>query len=262
MSMRNVLFLFLSSATLGIGCSSEHPNTQTPSESTPAGMSSEGSHEVNTSTSKSDKPTVIPVAYGTATPTAASAALCEAQQIVCPAGKDGDPGAVGAQGEKGDPGLPGKDGEQGSVGPMGPQGLTGATGSQGLPGKDGQDGAPGTPGARGPQGIQGVAGVAGPKGDPGKDGSFAVGSLYWVSAQTHNTQVGPVDISATATCAPGDVALSGRCDRASLPAGLDGAGLTVNGSDPTERPIAWSCQWLAVQANTYGTANVLCLSMP
>ncbi len=88
-------------------------------------------------------------------------------------------------------------GTQGPPGPAGPQGI---------------QGPPGPTGATGPQGIQGIQGLIGPNGTQGEIGPAGLSQI--IDTNTYNLVnvshvIAGMNNVTTATCDPGDIALSG-----------------------------------------------------
>ena len=187
-------------------------------------------------------------------------AVCEEQEIVCPAGPQGPVGLTGPQGGMGPQGPVGPTGPTGPRGLMGPQGPQGEPGAQGIPGPQGAPGMPGArgiqgpPGARGEQGstgAQGEQGPVGPAGPAGPSGALDPGALYIKTLGI--TKNGNANDEVIARCDAGDVALSGYCDSVQgwqlISVGLVGGGI---------EPEGWRCGWYHASYIS-ATAGVRCL---
>jgi hypothetical protein len=116
-----------------------------------------------------------------------------ADEIVGPAGPQGECGIPGPQGEPGECGPIGPEGKEGATGPAGPtgeQGPQGATGPQGEVGPQGPQGERGEQGVQGEVGPQGATGPQGPQGEVGPRG--ATGSTGATGPQGATGPVGPI----------------------------------------------------------------------
>ena len=107
--------------------------------------------------------------------------------------RDNRTGPAGPQGPPGPEGPPGPAG--GQIGPQGEQGERGLTGATGMTGPPGEDGIDGTQGERGFNGTQGPSGL----------NQITPENLYFVLG---NGTEGD-SITDSATCDPGDIAISG-----------------------------------------------------
>ena len=125
----------------------------------------------------------------------ADASGCKANETAISWDQTGPAGATGATGDAGATGAAGATGPTGAAGTAGAAGPTGATGPSG---------AAGATGATGPTGASGVTGPTGPAG---------AGSLDTTQIVTQQVDVPPhvfnPAVSATATCPPGMMAVSG-----------------------------------------------------
>ena len=187
-------------------------------------------------------------------------------------GSAGAQGQVGPQGAQGASGAPGPQGPAGAAGMLGPQGPVGATGE---PGASGPQGPSGSPGPQGPAGAPGVAGPAGPA------GSISTSQIYLMNgrggATFFNTTATTGTVTCgtnTATCAPGDVMLSGSCYVTLTPGDIAsgqsvGPGLPTPSSGVAETqqpaPTGYSCSSCAQSngdATSYSVASnpyIVCL---
>lgn len=214
------------------------------------GATSDGSS--NTSNSSTSKPGGEEDIVG-----AAAAALCEEQDIICPEGPQGAPGAQGAVGPQGTPGTAGPAGLQGTAGPTGPAGSTGPQGGRGPTGLTGERGPRGLNGTNGSNGSDGADGT---NGTDGKNGSFDVSALYAVgSGQTPPTG----SFYTLARCDDGDVVLTGACTAAAAPnpSYLNSSNPHNYSGDAPDRPDSWGCSWTVRSAGYVHSAIAYCIDL-
>ena len=88
-------------------------------------------------------------------------------------------------------------------------GTQGPPGPQGPPGQNGTNGVNGTQGPAGEQGIQGIQGPIGPNGTQGPAGLSQINDTDTYSVFNSSTIIAGGFNVTTATCDPGDIALSG-----------------------------------------------------
>lgn len=114
---------------------------------------------------------------------------------------------ITVKGATGPTGATGSTGATGPQGPQGPRGATGATGAAGPAGPRGATGAPGTPGTPGTPGVTGATGATGVTGPTGSASVAAFAGRHVTGRTVHGA--GATGITASITCATGEVALVG-----------------------------------------------------
>ncbi len=157
-------------------------------------------------------------------------------------------------GNQGPPGPQGPPGANSTV--PGPQGATGATGPQGIQGIQGPIGPNGT---QGEQGIQGIQGIQGPSG---------ITVLGASNVYTNSTSIiTPPDtdtMDVSATCDPGDTALTGRYSYngvifpTTLIYASGAAGLVADSNVPTQ----WFFSIVTPSGGSLLRADVYCFDNP
>jgi len=133
-------------------------------------------------------------------------------------------------------------GNQGPQGRIGPQGVKGDGGPAGPQGNIGPQGPKGDPGVAGPIGPQGPKGETGPQGPGISFFGVMVGKTRALLSATQ-----PTYVTASVTCAPGTVALSGGPN---LLSEYTGATLVYSGSSDSG-DSGWTVKYLFPSGSNY-----------
>ena len=154
--------------------------------------------------------------------------------------RDNRDNRTGTQGPPGPEGPAGPQGIQGIQGPIGPNGTQGPAGEDGV---NGTQGLPGSPGLQGPPGITNIN---------GSNYYSVIGNSSEITSNFKNS---------TASCLPGDVAISGEYQISNVGPVLSDPDIIFFGSIGPDPPTNWSTQGIAETVFIF-TTTVNCFDNP